>query len=251
MKFIFALLPVLISFNCFSQTLKKADTLQNAKANPASALQFNGVAVLSRVGFSPVPSFSFNNPIAMVFLSLSKGNFSYEPAVNLGLNGKPWFIDNWVKYRFLNGSKLKLTAGVDPNMIFQNEILPGKQQMLQGCRQVITALFADYTLSKNLSFKFTYWYDEGIDKGTLTGHFIDITGTVSNIKPSKKTFIKLTPEVFWFKNDGRVDGLFTSATVIASQNKYPLSLYVQAVQRLWADFNTVSFNWNAGLTYVF
>lgn len=251
MKSILTILFALIFYNGFSQRANRTDTLRSVKKNADTALHVNGIAVLSKIGFAPIPFFSFDKPIVAFFLSLSKGNFSYDPGFADGLTGEPWYINNWIKYGFIDKNKLQIGAGVNPGLIFINAPLPANAGTTIATRNLFVALFGNYNLSNNLSFKFTYWYNYGFDSRPLSGHFLDVTGIISNIGHSKYLLITIKPELFYFNNFGKVDGLFTSATFSIGRTKFPVSLYLQGVEKLWTDFPAKAFNWNCGLVYAF
>ena len=251
MKLAFTLLFILAQCNCFSQEVKGTDTLQLVKKSTAASLHLTGTAALSKIGFSPVPSFSFDSPLVSLFLSIAKGRFSYEPAFFWGLNGKPWIIENWLKYRFIDKNILRISMGINPSLFFKSGVSPDNDEIINANRNGTVGLFGDCSLAKNLSFRFTYWYNQAFDIGTISGHFMYITGIISTRTYSKKIFVTIKPEFFYFNNTGKVDGLFASVNISVGHKKYPLSLSVQGVQRLWANFHGDTFKWNCALTCAF
>ncbi|MHB1922709.1 MAG: hypothetical protein ACYCOO_10780 [Chitinophagaceae bacterium] len=243
---------ILIHGNCFSQVVKGTYNFGPVKKNSDTSLLVSGTATFSLIGLAPVPFFSFDKPIAAFSLSVTKGNFSYNPGFARGLTGVPWYIDNWLKYRLINNhDKLQVSLGVNPALVFINEPLAANPATPIATRNLIIALFGNYHMSDKLSFQFTYWYNIGFDSKPLSGHFLDISCIISNISISKKLYINLKPELFYFNNFGRIDGLFTSETISVGRRKFPISLYFQGVDKLWASFPANNFIWNLGLTYVF
>ena len=229
---------------------------QNVKENTRDAgrndsLQLCGFVSVSRIGFSPVPSFSFDGPIVSVFITVAKAKISYEPGIFWGLNGKPWIIDNWLKYRLLNTGRIQLMAGINPGIFFKSEAIDEKKEIIKVNRNITTGLFGNYKFSRLLSLRFTYWYNKRFDSGTLSGHFLDVTGVFPDIQLPKKITVNIKPELFYFNNAGPVDGLFSAAGITIGHIKCPVSLYVQCVERLWTNFTADDFKWNAGISWNF
>src|SRR5258705_5394629 len=102
-----------------SQETKAIDTSHKIKDSSAHSIEFSGNILLTNIGFVPLPAFSFDSPKGIVFLSLKKRKFSYEPAFSLGFNRKPWMIDNWFRYTFIDNKVFALSAAVNTSLFFK------------------------------------------------------------------------------------------------------------------------------------
>ena len=247
MKAVIAITFLFCQLNCMAQNVK--ETTRAARKN--DSLQLSGMMSISRIGFSPVPSFSFDGPIASAFLTIAKAKINYEPGVFWGLNGKPWIIDNWLKYRLLNTASIQLRAGINPGIFFKSELIDEKNEIIKANRNITMGLFGNYKITRLLSLRFTYWYNKRFDSGTLSGHFLDVTGLFPDIQAAKKITVNIKPELFYFNNAGPVDGLFSAAGITIAHIKCPVSLYLQCVEKLWTNFIADDFKWNAGITWKF
>ncbi len=250
MRYILALLFTVATIAGFAQVVSNADTLHVAPI-VKNNITLTGTATVSTVGFSPVPSFSFDRPIASVTLSLSHKRFSYKPALSVGLNGKPWIIENWFKYLIINKKQLELSAGFNASLFFKTETLPGKGEILNANRNVTAGLFSDITVSNRVMFSLTYWYNKRCDKGTLSGHFADAAATITKICTLKQLYLTAKPELFYFNNTSSVDGFFASGYISIGHSLWPVGVFVQGVQPVWTNFAGSSFKWNTGVVYAF
>lgn len=251
MKMIFTLLFVMASVTVFAQVLSSTDTLHSTYNAPKNTITLTGTATISTIGFSPVPSFSFDKPIGSVALSLTNKRLSYNPAIYAGLNGKPWIIENWLKYLVINKRKFKLSAGFNASLFFKTELSPNKEETISANRNVTAGLFAEQTVNEHLSFNFTYWYNKRCDRGTISGHFTNAVASISKITLVNKLYLDIKPELFYFNNTGSVDGLFASCNISIGHRQFPVSLFLQGVQPIWVNFTGTSFKWNTGVLYVF
>lgn len=69
------------------------------KVSTENNLHVAGSAGLTNNGISLIPNFSLGDPAAIFNLSVSKGRLSFETDFNFSLEGKPWFILYWLRYK--------------------------------------------------------------------------------------------------------------------------------------------------------
>ena len=98
----------------------------------------------------------------------------------------------------------------------------------------------------------TYRYNQAFDFGTINGHFIDFSAELLKVVSLNDFYINLRPQLFYFDNEGAIDGLFVANTFQVGYKKLPLLLAYQSVQSIWTNFlpNT-SYNHNVSLLYLF
>jgi len=211
----------------------------------------SGKIILGKVGFAPIPAFSFNSPILIGFLSIKKKRFSYEPDMAVGLNGIPWMANHWFRYTFMEEGKIRLNAGINPSLFFKNEWIDSGVKILHVSRNFTSELRAQYKASERASLTLTYQYIYALGSGTLSGSFLDLSSTITVLQFSELVQVNLQPQLFYFNFEGDVDGIFTSVICSVDLQKIPLSFYYQAVLPIWTGFSGTSFNWNTGLIYSF
>jgi hypothetical protein len=219
----------------------------NQKINVSAS----GRVMLANMGFAPVPAFSFNSPLVMGFLSLKKKRFSFEPDLALGLNGKPWLVNNWFRLTCVDQKKLKATVGLNPSLYFGEVLMPSGESIIRAHRNLTFEFAGEGTLTARWSLRWTYMLVHAFDTGALSGQFFDVSSPITALRIPKMMIVKVKPEVFYFNFDGNIDGFYGSGSVTVELLCIPLSVYFQGVQSFWAGFPGTHYKWNAGLVYGF
>ncbi|WP_143165167.1 hypothetical protein [Chryseolinea serpens] len=216
-----------------------------------SNVSASGRVMLANAGFAPVPAFSFNSPLMMGFLSLKKKRFSFEPDLALGLNGKPWLVNNWFRLAFIDRKKLKATVGLNPSLYFGEVVMLSGESIIRAHRNLTFEFAGEQTLTSPWALRWTYLLVHAFDTGALSGQFFDVSNIITALRLPKILIAKVKPEVFYFNFDGNIDGFYGSGSVTADLQCIPLSVYFQGVQPFWAGFPGTHYKWNAGLVYGF
>ena len=209
----------------------------------------SGKIQVSNGGFAPIPAFSFNSPILIASLALTKRSFSFEPDVAIGLNGRPWMGNNWFRYKFLNKRKIKLKAGINPFLFYYDEKADTGEDKIHIQRNLTVEFFGEIILSENTSIQMIYRHNNGWD-GALTGHFIGAK-SIHQLHLIKNLTVEIKPELFYFNFTKNLDGFFGSAAVQVKHIRLPISLYCQGVIPCWTGFVGSSFKVFSGLIYEF
>ncbi|MFN8254390.1 MAG: hypothetical protein U0W24_01795 [Bacteroidales bacterium] len=227
------LLPVIITAQ-----ENQDDSIKKIVAGVTISINSNGIA--------PIPSFSLDKPAIISASSISKGRFSYMPALAIGLNLKPWYIDNWVYYKFIDSKKFNLKAGFNYSLFFGNDTISG----VHGQRYFTGALESVYQPWKSINFYFGYWYDAGQDEGSIQGHYLTFTAEKFGIKLGSQFSLAMSLQIFYLNYTDKNDGLFLTPRLNLTANKIPLSLFFQATQTLQTNISPYpEFKWNIGLAY--
>jgi len=113
------------------------------------AVKVNGKLLVANAGFAPIPAFSFNDPLAIGFLSLKKKRFSYEPDFALGLNGKPWITNHWFRLIILKTSVIIVRTGINPFLFFESERIPSGDERIHVQRNITFELATDHNFRRN------------------------------------------------------------------------------------------------------
>lgn len=206
---------------------------------------FNGIIQLNNNGISPVPAFSLGKPALMSTFFIRKGNFTFSPEFNYGSDGKPWVVNQWIRFQ-KNHEKITFRTGANLSLFFRradDEVKLNQYLALEG--------FVGYKISEKSSLNLIYWYSHGLDPlAVKSGHFISLSTTISKIPLSKSLFLELRPNLFYLKNQIPFEGIFVSAISSISHKKMPISLFIQGVQPIKVNPST-PFNWNYGINYIF
>lgn len=228
-------------FTCLSITI----FANNLSDSTKKTWQFHGIIQLNNNGISPVPAFSLGKPALMTSFFIQKGGFTFSPEFNYGLDGKPWVVNQWLRYQQQHGRFLFRT-GANMSLFFgrvNSEVKLNQYLALEGV--------ASYQMSAKSSLNLLYWNSQGLDPTAVkSGHFLSLSASISKIPVTKSLLLELRPNLFYLSNTIPFKGLFISAITSISHKKYPISIFSQAVQPISVK-PTTNFNWNYGLNYIF
>ena len=73
-------------------------------------------------GISFIPSFNLGKPAAIFDLTMGGKKLSFEPQFRFALEGKPWSILFWWRYKLLNTDKFQIGLGAHPALSFSGII---------------------------------------------------------------------------------------------------------------------------------
>jgi hypothetical protein len=166
----------------------KDSTFHKFKADVNFSLNSNGV--------NPIPAFSLGKPAVVATAAISKGRFSWDPALAYGLDAKPWYIDNWFHYLIINKPVFKLRTGLNFSMFFSNKNLPD-EIILKGERYFTGELAGIFYITPTTSITVMYWSDNGQEHGTLTGSFYNVIGEKSGIKLGRRCLMTASLQLFF------------------------------------------------------
>ena len=229
------------------------DSLQ--KTNNKGMLVSGAVSVTNN-GISLIPTFSLDKPAAIFDMSVSKNKFSFDPEFTFSLHdGKPWYFLFWFRYKIANTEKFKFTAGTHLGLNFKRSVLPvdgDSSKVLLTQRYVVTEFVPSYFISKNTSVGAYYLLSHGLDRGTANlTHFITLNANFSNIRLSKKFYMKAIPQFYYLKIDHGDGFYFTSSITLAKYN-FPLSISSVLNKPIKTNIEAGNnFVWNASITYSF
>jgi hypothetical protein len=230
---------------CFAQSLDST----------AKISHLSGSASVTNNGISLVPTFSLEKPATIFDMSLSKGNFSFDPELAFSMDGHPWYFLLWLRYKIASAGKFKLTAGTHLGLNFKKSILPvdsasNKPSIVE--RYVVGELAPTYSVSKNISAGFYYLFSHGLDAGTANAiHFITVNVNFSHIKLNEKFYMKLIPQCYYLKIHDD-DGFYFTASLTLARYNFPLTISSLINQAIKTGIDAGNgFTWNISLSYAF
>ncbi len=207
--------------------------------------QFHGFIQINNNGISPVPAFSLGRPALMSTFLINKGNFSFSPEFNYGLDGKPWVVNQWARY-VIHTPKVNFRIGLNASLFFNSS---GKELKTNQYGALETAIV--YPFSKHSSVQLIYWRSRGLDPTAIkNGNFISLAGSFSQIKLYKEINLDVRPNLFYIYNQIPFEGLFVSSIASVQHKKFRVNLFVQVVQPIKV-VQEAKFSWNTGMNFVF
>lgn len=242
MRLLFCL--VLFSLFTSAYSYEHTDSLK-------TKLEAGAVVSLNSNGMASIPAFSLGKPAIIASISLGKNRFSYTPTLAYGLDLKLWFIDNWLNYKIIRRPAFDLTAGFNLSTFGSKYNLPDGS-ILEAQRYFAYALTGVYKFSDKNSLTIAYWNDNGQEKGTLRGHFINLVYERTKMNIGKNVQLAAVLQVFYINYDGNNDGLFVAPKISSSVRNIPFSIFLQITQALSSNISPFpGFRWNAGIAYRF
>jgi hypothetical protein len=242
MKFKFPLLIFFVFNFSFSYSVEKADSLK-PKLNTGVTF------ILNTNGIASIPAFSLGKPAMMASVYIAKGRFSYEPLLAYSLDGKPWFIDNWLHYKPIVRPRYDLRVGFNLSTFCSNYDLP-EGTIMKAERYFAFELTQTYKFSARSFLSLAYWNDRGQEPGSISGHFLSLTGERSDIRIGKNVFLAANVMLFYINYTGNSDGLFVSPKISAYLKSIPVTLFFQATQTIQTNIEPYpEFRWNVGISY--
>lgn len=220
---------------------KQEESQKGIKASATFSINSNG--------FAPIPAFSLDKPAFLSSATLVKGRFSYDPTLAYSLEMKPWFIDNWFHFKFIDNSEFELKGGVNFST-FCSGFKINDEEILKAERYFAFSLAGTYKLSPVSTLTLDYWSDNGQEKGSLSGHFISLVYDRSEIGIGEKALVSVNLMLFYINYTDRNDGLFVSPKISLSMNNIPVTLFLQANQAIQSNISPwPGFKWNIGISY--
>ncbi|MBI5009449.1 MAG: hypothetical protein HZB98_07350 [Bacteroidia bacterium] len=234
------LLKLLISSAVFSQ-----ESAENQSYKLKAGCNFS----INTNGISSIPSFSLGAPAIITVPSFTIGRFNYEPVLAYDLDIQPWYIDNWIRYKIIDRPKFEFRTGANFSMYFSDYKL-ADSTILQGQRYWAAEFTAFYKPTGSSFISASYWRDNGMDPGTITGHYLALMAERSEISIGKSVLVAANLHLFYIDYNGNNDGLFISPKLTTSVRKLPFSMFFHGIQAITSNISPFpGFSWNIGLAY--
>tara|TARA_R110000744_G_scaffold318727_2_gene425080 strand:- start:116 stop:898 length:783 start_codon:yes stop_codon:yes gene_type:complete len=187
---------------------------------------FRGTASITHNGVSLVPSFSLGDPALLFDLKFTKEKLSFEPDMRFSLEGKPWTMLFWFRYKAIEKEKFSLRVGAHPGLNFRtvNVIRNGQNEDLLESRRYIGAeVVPNYKITERFSVGIYYLYGRGLDEGVKETNFLVANASFTQIPLSKTVFMNFTSQVYYLTSD-KLTGYYTSAFLTLAKINCPFSL---------------------------
>lgn len=247
MKIYYWLLAVILVCNGLYSFAQKADSTQPIK-------HFSGTASITNNGIALVPNFSLEKPAVLFIMSLGGERFSFDPDIRFGLDGKPWTMLFWARYKLLTKTKFRLHTGAHLGMNFRNtpitiNNIPSENTIAR--RYLAAELAPNYYFTKNISAGVYYLYSRGLDHGTSkNNHFVTVNANFSHLALNKHFYLRFNPQVFYLYQDGR-QGYYTTGLIALAKNNFPLSASYLVNKKISGNILSKDFISSFSLIYSF
>jgi hypothetical protein len=238
---------VLLNFTHFALAQKIDST--------GSIGHLTSVVSVSTNGISTIPSFTLGKPAVIFDLSIGTRKLSFEPQFRFALEGKPWSFLFWGRYKLLTTQKFQFNIGVHPALNFRTTTIQSNgasREVIFARRYLAGELSPTYLLAKNFSTGLYYLYSRCLEKDVARNtHFLGLRGNFSNIRITKKYFMRFTPQFYYLKTD-KPDGFYFTSTLTLAKKNFPFSLSSVINKTIQTDIpGGKDFLWNITLIYFF
>jgi len=232
---------IVITANAFAQ--------QNEDSTKTKKLQAAATFSINSNGISSVPAFSLGKPALMASVSVGKGWFSYDPTLGYALDGRPWFIDNWLHVKLVNRTKFELRTGMNISTYCSRYMLP-EEEFYRVERYFTFELAGIFRFENKMSLLAQYWNDRGQEDWSIKGHFLNAIVEKTEMALGKHVLCTAALQLFYINYTGNNDGLFIAPRVAFSVRKIPVSIFSQVVQAIASNIDPFpGFNINVGIEY--
>ena len=241
------LMPILLTCTGVRSLAQTADS-----SKPIN--HFSGTASITNNGIALVPNFSLEKPAVLFIMSLGGERFSFDPDIRFGLDGKPWTMLFWARYKLVTKSKFRLHTGTHLGLNFRNtpitiNTIPTENSIAR--RYLAVELAPNYFFTKNISAGSYYLYSRGLDNGTTKNtHFITLNANFSHLALTKDFYLRINPQVFYLYQDGR-KGYYATGLVAMAKNNFPLSVSYLVNKRISGNIVSKDFINSISLIYSF
>jgi hypothetical protein len=216
--------------------------------------RFGGAITVQSKGISTIPNLTLGKP-AIVFDMIVGRRLTFEPQFRFALEGKPWAMVFWWRYKIFTVNKFTMDARANYSLAFKtinDASSETPQENIRTTRYWAGALTPNYQFNKYIGVGMYLFYTKGIEKYiTQNTYMVSFRPIISNIPITKNIVARVGPEIYYLKMDGN-DGVYLNTTILITKKNFPLSVSALANRTLNstipADYD---FLWNAGLIYSF
>ncbi|AEE49645.1 hypothetical protein [Haliscomenobacter hydrossis] len=213
---------------------------------------FRGQITATNNGISLIPNFSLNKPAALFDLSIGKGRLSFDPMLRFGLDGKPWTLIFWFRYKVVDQRKFTLGIGAHPALLFRTEtafIAGISKEVLTTQRYVAWEASPTYRLNKNVALGLYYIGSHGLTRDLIQlTNFVAARVLFTNLKLGSQFNYAFSPQVYYLQQD-KLDGTYWNASFGLAKNHFPLTISANLSQKIQSEIPGKDFLWSLGLVY--
>lgn len=165
---------------------------------------FKGTATVTNNGISLIPSFSLGDPALLFDLKFTKGRLSFEPDMRFALEGKPWTMVFWFRYKAIEKEKFSLRIGAHPALNYRTvSVLRNGQpeNIIESRRYLAAEVAPTYKITNNTGIGLYYLHGRGFDEGVKKSHFFVLNSYFNNLYISKQIYFNISPQTYYLRLD--------------------------------------------------
>lgn len=224
------------------------------KEEAKKTLNLSGKTYLTNNGISLIPTFSIDKPAAMLLYSIGGERFSFEPDIRFSLEGQPWNMLFWFRYKLIQGEKFKLRVGAHPSLNFRtiDAVSNGNSKKVIETRRFTGGeIVPTYAITKGFQIGMYVMYGRGYDDSQRNTNFIVFNTMFPDIGIGKNLSLGIFPNVYYLKLD-EPEGFYFSSTVRLYKKGFPWA--IEGVVNQIIDSEILpdrKFVWNISLVHSF
>lgn len=212
-----------------------------------------GAVTVTNNGISTIPSFSLGRPAAIIDLSLARRGLSVEPQFKVGLDGKPWSILFWGRYKLVTGERFNLSVGGHPALSFRT--VPAgtnasTSDVIAARRYLASEVSPSFALTRNLSVGAYWLYSRALERDVARHtNFLSLRSAITTASRTSPYLVRLAPQLYYLRVGDR-DGFYLNSTLSLARRGAPLSVSTVVNRSIRTDVpGSDPFLWNVSLTY--
>ncbi len=245
---------ILVTLVLFFLILSFVTYSQNPETSKKSLI-FSGDIGLTNNGIDMIPTFSLDKPAFYTFLSIENGRFGFNPEVTFSLDGKPWYVNYWLRYKLVDKEQFNMGFRTSFSLFYENLNISEngiEKEIIQAQRYLNFELSPAYNISENSSINLGWLYSHGLETGTVNNiNFISLNENFTNIGLGNYFYCKLLAQLYYLNQDSN-NGVYFSATFGIVHKKTSLTLSSQMNQPITTSIiPNPGFIWNISLTWSF
>lgn len=165
-----------------------------------------GAVTIQSKGISTIPNLTLGKP-AMVFDMSVGRRLTFELQFRFSLEGKPWAMVFWFRYKILSGNKFTMDARANTSLSFKTftDTSSGAyNENIMATRYMAAALSPNFQFNKYFGAGMYLFYTRGIEKYiTQNTYMVSLRPSISNIPITKNIAGRIGPEVYYLKMDAK------------------------------------------------
>ena len=211
-----------------------------------------GLVTITNNGISVVPAFSLGKPAAIVDAFIARSVFAFEPELRWGLDGKPWSIILWGRYRQDRGN-FHMTIGGHPALNFVTTTVTKNQtekEIIAARRYLAGELNPSYSVAKHVILGVYYLYSHGFEPDAARNiNFLALRTTFLGVPLAGRYFVSFAPQLFYLNVDAR-DGFYFHSLLTVGKRNFPFFIGAQVNRTIQTNIvQPDDFIWNLSLSY--
>ncbi len=238
-------------FSLFVSLVFTSTVLAQTTEKKASDLNYKTTLSVTNNGISLIPTFSLGEPAAIWEMSIGN-RLTFDPQFKFSLEGKPWVVVLWWRYKLIDSGKFRLGMGAHPGLLFSEieaDVDDQPKDIIQTKRFLVGELVPRYLINDKISVGMYYLYSRGLQEGLKNSHFLTVNANFSSIPLAGKTNLSISPQFYYLKMDEN-DGFYFTSSFTVSRKDCPVSVSSVINKTINSNIGgSKDFIWNVTLNY--